>query len=435
MATVLRTRPSADFSVREMDVISRDTTTTKVMNPSPSSDNSFQAWLQVACGFLLYFNSWGILSAFGVFQTLYSDGRLFVASPSDISWIGAIQYSMAMITGLVAGPVYDRGYLRLLLLTGTFGVVFGHMMLSICNSYALVLLTEGFCIGIGSGCLFVCAISILPSYFNKRLGLAIGIASSGAAFGAVIYSITVLHLLKHLSFAWTVRVTGFIALITLIIPLSFMRIRTGPAKLRHFVDRTAFMDKRYMLFVAGTFFASATLSIVNSYISLFAKDNRLVTLDMSFYVVALLNAASLFGRIVPNFISDQIGPFNVISPCAVITGVLCLCTESIHSEAAVLIMTLLLGFFSAAFISMPPVCFASLTANKAQIGTRMGMGYAMAGLGYMAGAPAAGSILGVTQPLHWNLLWLYGGVMSLTAGIIYLGVRISRTGPRVFVKT
>ena len=54
-------------------------------------NGGFAAWLQVACGFCLFFNTWGILNAFGVFQTYYESGELFTKSSSDISWIGAMQ--------------------------------------------------------------------------------------------------------------------------------------------------------------------------------------------------------------------------------------------------------------------------------------------------------------------------------------------------------
>src|SRR3954466_16371502 len=111
------------------------------------------------------------MNAFGVFQTYYESSALFQESSSNISWIGAIQFYMLLTVGFVSGPVYDRGYLRTLLITGSFGIVFGHMMLSLCKQYWQVLLAQGFCVGIGAGCLFVPSVAILPTYFSKRLGL------------------------------------------------------------------------------------------------------------------------------------------------------------------------------------------------------------------------------------------------------------------------
>jgi MFS family permease len=81
---------------------------------------------------------------------------------------------MVLIVGGLSGPIYDRGYLRTLLIVGSFGVVFGHMMLSITHTFWQSLLAQGFVIGIGGGCLFVPAVAIMPTYFSSKLGTAIG---------------------------------------------------------------------------------------------------------------------------------------------------------------------------------------------------------------------------------------------------------------------
>ena len=81
---------------------------------------------------------------------------------------------MVLFVGAVSGPIFDRGYLRTLLIIGSFGVVFGHMMLSLTHTFWQSLLAQGFVIGMGGGCLFVPAVAILPSYFSTKLGLAMG---------------------------------------------------------------------------------------------------------------------------------------------------------------------------------------------------------------------------------------------------------------------
>lgn len=97
------------------------------------------------------------------------------------------------MVGAFVGPVYDRGHLRALLLSGSFMIVFGHMMLSLCKEYWQVLLAQGFVVGIGGGCLYVPSIAILPTYFTSRIGLAIGLAASGSSMGGVFH----LHSSRH----------------------------------------------------------------------------------------------------------------------------------------------------------------------------------------------------------------------------------------------
>jgi hypothetical protein len=53
---------------------------------SPPPNGGLQAWLHVLGGFMLFFNTWGILNTFGVYQTYYEQpGTLFTESSSNIS--------------------------------------------------------------------------------------------------------------------------------------------------------------------------------------------------------------------------------------------------------------------------------------------------------------------------------------------------------------
>jgi MFS family permease len=82
-----------------------------------------------------------------------------------------------------SGPLYDWGYLRALIITGSFMMVFGMFMTSLCHEYWQVLLAQGFFIGIGIGCLFTPTVGVVASYFTKHRGLAMGIASAGSGTG------------------------------------------------------------------------------------------------------------------------------------------------------------------------------------------------------------------------------------------------------------
>lgn len=376
----------------------------------------------------------GILNAFGVFQTYYESGALFTSSSSDISWIGSIQSFMVLATGVAAGPIFDRGYLRTLLVLGAFGVVFGQMMLSLCTAYWQVLLAQGFCIGIGGGCLFVPAVAVLPTYFNTRLGLAVGLAAAGSSFGGIIYPIVLYKLIDQVGFGWSVRIMGFIALATLLVPIAVMRIRVKPMQARSAVDWSAFTDVPYMVFTVATLVGFMGLYVMLFYLSYYAQERGITDTSMAFYLVPIFNAASCFGRVVPNAISDKTGPLNLIIPGAFATGTLILAMLGVRSEAAIIVVAVLAGFFSGVFIALPPVCFVALTADKRKIGTRIGMGFGFIGFGVLAGGPGGGAILGSTEPLNWTGLWVFGGVTSCAAGLLYTGLKVAKYGWKINVK-
>ncbi|KAK7733906.1 hypothetical protein SLS53_008056 [Cytospora paraplurivora] len=401
-------------------------------NPPPNG--GLVAWLHVVAGFMLLFNSWGILNAFGVFQTYYESGALFDRSSSDIAWVGALQMFMVLLMGVVVGPLYDRGHLRLLLLVGSFGVVFGHMMLSLCSDFWQVVLAQGFVIGIGAGCLFVPCVSLLPTYFSTRMGLALGLAYSGSSLGGIIYPIILYRLLSPLGFAWSVRIMGFIALGTLVIPLVVMRIRVGPPKPRGFIDWTAFTDIPYVILVIAIFLGMIGTTILIFFLSFYSEEQRILDTRMAFYLVPILNVGSCFGRVLPNAISDKIGPFNIVTPCAFVTGIVMFCLMAAKSEAAIIILALLGGFFSGVYIAMPPACFIPLIKDKSKIGTRIGMGYGIISFSLLIGGPGAGAILGTVGQFDWHGLWAFGGASICASGTMFTGLRLYRSGSHVFVK-
>lgn len=396
--------------------------------PPPPPNGGLVAWLHVLGGFMLFFNTWGILNAFGVFQTYYETGVMFERSSSDISWVGSIQSFMVLMGGVFAGPIYDRGYLRHLLIAGSFGIVFGHMMLSLCTQYWQVVLAQGLCVGLGAGMLFVPCVSIIPTYFSTKLGLAVGLASAGSSVGGIIYPIVLYQLLDKVGFGWAVRIMGFIALGTLLIPIAVMRMRFKAPKARSLVDLTAFTDIPYIAFTLSTFIGFMGLSILIFYVSYYPQEQGLTDTALSFYMVPIFNAASCFGRVLPNALSDKIGPFNVIAPCSLITGVLMICLMAAHTKGSVIAIVVLAGFFSGVFIAMPPVCFFPLTKDKSKLGTRIGMGFGIIALGLLIGSPVAGAILGGVKPLNWQGLWGFGGGMAALSGILYAILRVYRSG-------
>ena len=405
-----------------------------VAGPGPPPNGGIQAWLHVLGGFSLFFNTWGILNAFGVFQTYYESGALFHDSSSNIAWIGSIQSFVVLVTGVFAGPIYDRGYLRTLVLVGSFCVVFGHMMLSLCSTFWEVLLAQGFVVGIGAGCLFVPCVSVLPTYFSSRLGLAVGLAASGSSLGGIIYPIVLYSLIDKIGFPWSVRVLGFIALGTLLIPITVMRMRFKSPKPRALIDWSAFRDFDYMLMVFATFAGFMGLNVILFYLSFYAENQSITTPSLAFYIVAVFNTGSCFGRVLPNAISDKTGPFNLIAPGSVITGVLILCMLAVKTQGAIIAVAIFVGFFSGVFIAMPPLCFVVLTKDKSKIGTRIGMGYSMIAFGVLVGGPGGGAILGIVDPLNWHGLWIFGGVSACAAGFIYFGLRLKKFGFKLNMK-
>lgn len=235
-------------------------------------------------------------------------------------------------------------------------------------------------------------------------------------------------LIDEVGYRWSVRILGFTSLATLIIPIIVLKQRVKPPKARALLDWTAFKDIPYMTFTIGTMVGYTGLYVTFFYLSYSGLARRITDETLSFYLVPILNAGSVFGRTLPNWLSDKIGPFNVIFPGALICGILVLCMLTVHTVGGIVVIALFFGFFSGIFIALPPVLFVALTKDKSKVGTRIGMGFAMISPSVFLGGPAAGAILEATRNQNWTGVWTYAGVTLLAAASSFLCIRLSKTG-------
>jgi hypothetical protein len=207
-----------------------------------------------AMGHLVVMNTWGFVNSFGVFQTYYVTS--LHQTPSTVSWIGTVQIFLLFFIGTFTGRLTDAGYFRLVFLTGSILGVLGLFMASLSTTYWQLFLAQGVCCGLGNGCLFCPALSLLSTYFSKRRGLAIGLAATGSATGGMIFSAMVQQLLPRVGFPWTMRSLAFIQFGCLVMCNLLMKTRVPPRKAGAVVDWKSFKEVPYTLFTIGMFFVS-----------------------------------------------------------------------------------------------------------------------------------------------------------------------------------
>lgn len=143
-------------------------------------------------------------------------------------------------------------------------------------------------------------------------------------------------------------------------------------------------------------------------------------------------AASVFGRTIPNAVSDITGPLNLIIPGALIVGIVLFCFQVVSSVAGIVILTLLFGFFSGIYIALPFVIVVNISKHRPQvIATRMGMLCVGLSGAVLAGGPGAGAILGEGVILDWTSVWCYGGAASIASGLVFSIVRWKQVGTKL----
>ncbi|KAH6663293.1 major facilitator superfamily transporter [Plectosphaerella plurivora] len=384
-------------------------------------DGGTEAWLQVLGSWAILVDTWGLVNTFGVFQAYYERELLSGVSASDISWVGSLQGALLMMGGIISGPLFDAGYFKHELLVGIFLIVLGQFMTSLATKYWHIVIAQGVCIGLGCGLTFLPSTAILSQYFHRRRAFVMGIASTGSPLAGMLFPIAFARLEPSIGFGWTCRVIAFILLALSIVPAVFMHARTPPSgQMRSLVDMSAFKDASFCFIMAGSFFGFLTLYVAFFYIQVFAVRHSIGPEHFAPYFVTILNAGSIPGRVVPNYLADKLGALNVMLAVLFSSAVVMWGWIGITNFAGLVVFALLYGLFSGGVVSMTPTVVVKLTTDMSRVGTRMGMLMFASGTTLLIGTPIAGAILGDFSRARWLATIGYGAA-GLTMSVVCFG--------------
>ncbi|KAJ6469187.1 major facilitator superfamily domain-containing protein, partial [Mycena vitilis] len=348
------------------------------------------AWLTILGTFLIQFCTLGNINAFGVYQDYYTRYSLSNKTPSDIrhdlcsvsnvsifstiliSWIGSFQLCMQYAPGILVGRAFDAGYFHHMIALGSFLQVASIFMISLTQWHQVyeivqVFLAQAVASGIGQSLLFLPSLSIIGQHFKRNRAFATGVGVSGASLGGVIWPIVLNQLSKRTSFDNAVRATGAIAGVLLVIANLVMKTKARPT------GTTALKPKLKVILTDWAFMSSIAGS-VDFYLQLYTVDKG-IDENIAFYVLSVVNAGSFGGRILPNFVADRVGPYNMLIPCLAISSALIFSIFGLKTYAGILIFAVLYGFWSGSCI------------------TRMGVAFSLVSVSMLIGTPISGALL------------------------------------------
>ncbi len=219
-----------------------------------------------------------------------------------------------------------------------------------------------------------------------------------------MYPIMFKQLFDKVGFAWAVRISGFISLACCIVAVCTVTTSQPPVRREGpWLDSSHFRDIPFVLVISGSVFvclgeqciytpwrrllisASAGLFIPFFYIADYAQDHGL-SANTAFYIISALNGGGIVGRLAPPLVSDVVGRFNVITPCAFLLGMSALVFWIFAKTLiSILLFAILYGFLSGAFIAMLIPCVAQISegVKLKEIGTRIGMLYSIVSFAYV----------------------------------------------------
>ncbi|KAJ7689733.1 major facilitator superfamily domain-containing protein [Mycena rosella] len=233
-------------------------------------------------------------------------------------------------------------------------------MLSLCKpeQFYQVFLAQGLGVGIGAGAVYVPSIAIVSHYFQKRRALAMSIVTAGSALGAVVHPIMLNNTLR-----------------------------------------------------SSLGFANALDAVTHG-----------ISQTFSFYSLVIMNASSFVGRLSPGFFARRFGILNMVSIASGCGSVLILCMIALNTVASVVLLGVLYGFCAGVFVTLMGPLLAVLTEDMGELGLRMGVSFAMVGIGGLIGPPINGALL--TGDFLWWRPALFSGVMAFTGFFVFLATLV-----------
>ncbi|TFK35300.1 MFS general substrate transporter [Crucibulum laeve] len=389
-----------------------------------------KGWLTVAGAWCILFVTWGNLYSYGVYQDYYT--RIFMNSHSvgTIAWIGGVQLMMPYNFSLIMGALFDMGYFRRVVISGSALFIFSNFMLSLVEpqQYYQAFLSQAVGMGLGVAMTFIPTTSAAMRYFPHRRPLASGIALTGSAAGSIVYPILLNNLLPRIGFAQAVRATAYMSAFLLVLGNVLMTEppkTTGQAaptpkqafsKLGHYLK-----DIPYVFALLGVSFMLLGSNFPAIYIQLYAVEHQ-VDNTMAFYSLAISNCASVLGRITVSIMAGSYGPLNMIVPCTFLTACTIWAVLAIHDVPSLLIVSVLYGICSGACLSLPIPSIASLSPDLDEVGARTGLALNFACFAAVASAPVQGALL--TSSYKWARPDIFAGVITAMSAFCFLISRV-----------
>ena len=385
----------------------------------------------------------------------------------QISWLSSFALFALFICAPAAGVLSDKYGPTVPMAVGSVVQLVAVFMISLCRTYWQFFLAQGLLLAVGMSFVAIPASGMVPRYFKRHRGVASGISVAGSSLGGVVWPLVMGQLLyKHeLSFAWSIRVVGFIMIPLLALVVLLVRPPPQPpaaqatgeekdsntaadakkaARKRHRAD---LRKPPFLLLCAGLFFYYLAFFSPYLFVATYATTHLGMSTNLAFYLVSIVNAASLFGRILPGFIADRVGKFNVLIVSSAAASLVAFCWTAATTVAGVVVWIAAYGFASGvslpsspshsralyapsetdrafsrqAILSLQLACGTSLV-HESIASTAIGVAMGSTSISGLFGAPIGGQL----SERGYLSLAMFTGAMMLAGTVLVVCSRVSQ---------
>ncbi|MDL5361104.1 MFS transporter [Halalkalicoccus sp. NIPERK01] len=312
----------------------------------------YYGWVVVAACFLGSFVVFGLSYSFGVFfePILEEFGR----SRGVTSVAFGVQSLMLYLGAVAIGVLVDRYGTRRMLAVGTVVLGLGLAGTSQARSLPALVFTYGVVTGLGMSVLFVVSYATVPRWFDRRQGLAGGLASAGLGMGMVVVAPAADALIVRLGWRSALLVLAACSVALLVVATAAIRDEPAPEQVpdREFaggfdasprVDlherlaevRTIARSPAFLAQFVGWLLIYTTLYVVLSHLVVHIVDLGL-SRTVGATAVALIGGASVVGRVAIGHAADRVGRVSTFVVCSTVMGAATITLPALDTAATLL---------------------------------------------------------------------------------------------------
>jgi MFS family permease len=428
----------------------------------------------VICGasFLVVFTACGTLFSFGVYQELYESmagdpgSPFFGASPASIDLIGTLSAAFMTIAAPLATAWTKRFSPRAIIVLGGLLFLLGSLLASFSQSLWQFQLTQGFIMGLGTCFSYLPPVTVSPTWYGRRRGLAMGIILSGTGVGGLVWAPAIQAINARVGYRNGLRISGALAA-AIIMPsglaidwdvTSKSRIREENARLASrrgsasasvsvwrrlwdipLIDWHVARTRKFTAQILG-----GTLQAAAYYTPVFFFSAYARTLGYSpaagANFIAINNACNAIGKIVIGLLADRWGRLNALFVTTLISALASFAfwlpstlVPSVMSGRGLFITySIVYGLFASAYVSLFPASLVE-TFGPQHFASVNGVFYMARGLATLVGTPSAGALIRssaqVTMPEgYWRTTVLVGSLLAgASAGVWWVRIEKMRS--------
>nr|GAT45329.1 predicted protein [Mycena chlorophos] len=185
--------------------------------------------------------------------------------------------------------------------------------------------------------------------------------------------------------------------------------------------RKAVKDRPYFLATIGMLLSVTPLLYPLFFLQLEATMHG-ISDTVAFYILVIMNAASLVGNLAAAFIVGYIEAAVLVAFAAGACTLVTLSMLFLRTTASAVVIAIFFGVFVGIYGSLGPSLINSLTDDPSELGLRMGLSYTLVGFGGLIGPPICGALL--TSHFVWWRPTVFSGVLGVAGFGCFLSATI-----------